>query len=422
VVPNINAPNVLVRVQSAGAPTIFDLSNALFTIQTGRVIANPDTTICQGQSAQLIATGGNGIYSWTPSATLNNSAIANPVATPASTTTYTATSNNSGCILSDTARVTVIPGGVVAPAVSISVTPNSGVCSGGTVSFVATPTNGGSTPTYQWKRNGANVGPNSSTYVTSSIANNDFFTCVMTSSASCVSPTTATSNGLSLTVFPSVTPRCFHLCTSTSVCTGTNVTFTATPTNGGGSPVYQWKLNGNNVGTNSNTYSNNSLANNDIVTCELTSSANCATPLTVNSNAIAITVNSFVTPTISITVPSTTACSGQSVVFSSSITNGGSSPSYQWKKNGSNVGTGLTTYTTSTLANNDVITCELTSNATCASPTTVNSNSLTMSVVSSAVPGVTIVSNDTDICAGTTVNFTATPVPMVVHRQVINGK
>jgi hypothetical protein len=410
VVPNINAPNVLVRVQSAGAPTIFDLSNALFTIQTGRVIANTDTTICQGQSAQLIATGGNGIYSWTPSATLNNASVANPVATPATTTTYTATSNNSGCILSDTARVTVIPGGVVAPAVSISVTPNSGVCSGGTVSFVATPTNGGSTPTYQWKRNGSNVGPNSSTYVTSSIANNDFFTCVMTSSASCVSPTTATSNGLSLTVFPSVTPSVSISASSTSICTGTNVTFTANPTNGGGSPVYQWKLNGNNVGTNSSTYSNNSLSNNDIVTCELTSSANCATPLTVNSNAIAITVNSFVTPTISITVPSTTACSGQSVVFSSSITNGGSSPSYQWKKNGSNVGTGLTTYTTSTLANNDVITCELTSNATCASPITVNSNSLTMSVVSSAVPGVTIVSNDTDICAGTTVNFTAIPV------------
>ncbi|MBK7147972.1 MAG: T9SS type A sorting domain-containing protein [Bacteroidetes bacterium] len=411
VVPNtINSSNVLVRVQSAAVPTVFDLSNALFTIQNGRVIAGPDTTICQGQSAQLIAIGGNGIYTWTPAGTLNNAGISNPVATPSVTTTYTATSNNGGCVLSDTARVTVIPGGVVTPAVNISVSPNSGVCSGASVTFTAAPTNGGSTPTYQWKRNGTNVGPNNNTFVTSSIANNDFFTCVMTSSASCVSPTTATSNGLSLTVFPSVTPSISISASATSVCAGTNVIFTATPTNGGGAPVYQWKLNGNNVGANSATYSNNALANNDIVVCELTSSANCATPLTVNSNAIAITVNSFVTPTIGINVASTTVCSGQSVVFSSSITNGGSTPGYQWKKNGSNVGTGLATYTTSTLANNDVITCELTSNATCANPLTVTSNSLAMNVVSSAVPSVTIVSNDTDICAGTTVNFTANAV------------
>ncbi|KAI9429349.1 concanavalin A-like lectin/glucanase domain-containing protein [Russula earlei] len=50
----------------------------------------------------------------------------------------------------------------------------------------------------------------------------------------------------------------------TTICAGTNTTFTATPVNAGSAPVYQWKLNGNNVGSNSATYSNNALANGDV--------------------------------------------------------------------------------------------------------------------------------------------------------------
>lgn len=50
----------------------------------------PDTTICIGQSVALFATGGT-FYSWSPASGLSNPSIANPIATPAATTTYTVT-------------------------------------------------------------------------------------------------------------------------------------------------------------------------------------------------------------------------------------------------------------------------------------------------------------------------------------------
>ncbi|MFN4083232.1 MAG: T9SS type A sorting domain-containing protein [Bacteroidia bacterium] len=81
---------------------------------------------------------------------------------------------------------------------------------------------------------------------------------------------------------------------SANICIGTGVTFTATPTNGGSSPVYQWRKNGNNVGSNSPTYFDNSLNNGDIITCSMISSLPCAGSA-VNSNSIVMQVSS---PTI----------------------------------------------------------------------------------------------------------------------------
>jgi gliding motility-associated-like protein len=62
---------------------------------------------CSFASAGLQATGGLQ-YMWTPASTLSNSSISNPVATPASTTTYTVTGTGpGGCINTDTVTVSV---------------------------------------------------------------------------------------------------------------------------------------------------------------------------------------------------------------------------------------------------------------------------------------------------------------------------
>ncbi len=75
-----------------------------------------------------------------------------------------------------------------------------------------------------------------------------------------------------------------------SITPGTSVTFTATPTNGGSTPAYQWKVNGTNVGTDQATYTSTTLEDGDVVTCEMTSNDPCADPATAMSNEITMEV------------------------------------------------------------------------------------------------------------------------------------
>ncbi|MBI3194141.1 MAG: T9SS type A sorting domain-containing protein, partial [Ignavibacteriae bacterium] len=196
---------------------------------------------------------------------------------------------------------------------------------------------------------------------------------------------------------------------------GTPVTFTATPTNGGTSPSYRWKKNGSNVGTNSAMYSDNALANNDVVSCVMTSDATCASPTTATSNSITMTVNPTITPSVSISAdPSGAILPGTPVTFTATPTNGGTSPSYQWKKNGSNVGTNSAMYSDNTLANGDVISCVMTSNAPCASPGTATSNTITAMLkytltVQATNGSVTKDPDQSSYNSGTQVQLTATP-------------
>jgi gliding motility-associated-like protein len=82
-----------------------------------RTIANADTVICGAQSANLSATGGT-TFNWTVlsgspiviGTNFSCSPCANPVASPAATTTYIVTSDLMGtCINQDTVTVTVVP-------------------------------------------------------------------------------------------------------------------------------------------------------------------------------------------------------------------------------------------------------------------------------------------------------------------------
>jgi hypothetical protein len=212
-----------------------------------------------------------------------------------------------------------------ATAANVSITSNDAdntICVGQSVTFTAVPTNGGSTPTYQWQVNGSNVGTNSSTYTTTGLTNGQVVTCIMTSNMAGATNNPATSNSVTMVVTAPVTPAVSIASNdaNNTICSGQSITFTATPTNGGSTPTYQWQVNGSNVGTNSATYTTTGLTTGAVVTCTMTSSNTCVTTSTANSSSITVTVN----PT-----PSTPTITQNGVVLTSSSATGN-----QWYLNG----------------------------------------------------------------------------------------
>jgi len=97
-----------------------------------QVKLNEAFTICKdGNGAQLNATGAF-TYSWEPSIGLSSDKIANPIANPATTTTYTLTASDGACTATETTTVNVI---------NQSLTANAGenitICKGDTVQLFA---------------------------------------------------------------------------------------------------------------------------------------------------------------------------------------------------------------------------------------------------------------------------------------------
>jgi len=121
--------------------------------------------------------------------------------TPGTTTYYAECSTSPGC---RTATDFVITPSLPA-SVSIAAVPSGALCPGTSVTFTATPTNGGVGPTYIWKKGGIPIaGATAATYTSTALANNDKITVEMTSNATCVTGSPATSNEITVAVTPTV--------------------------------------------------------------------------------------------------------------------------------------------------------------------------------------------------------------------------
>jgi hypothetical protein len=288
------------------------------------------------------------------------------------------------------------------------------VTAGQTASFSVTAT--GSGLSYQWRKNGVNIGgATSASYTTPATVTGDSgssFTCVVSNSAGSVTSSGATLTVNSSAVAPSITTQP----SSATKTEGQTATFSVTAS--GTAPLtYQWRKNGVDIGgATSASYTTPATVLADSgasFTCVVTNGVGSAT-----SNAAVLTVNPA--PPVITTQPSAqTVNVGQTATFSVAAT--GSAPlSYQWKKNGANIaGATASSYTTpaATLADDGASYVCVVSNAA----GTVTSSTAVLSV--QAPPVITVNPVDQTVAAGATATFTvtATGSPTLYYQWNRNG-
>ncbi len=124
------------------------------------------------------------------------------------------------------------------PSINITATTGNNPCYGMPVTFIAHPFLAGTTPVFQWKVNGANVGTSSPTY-TYTPANGDSIQCILTSNLYCVTLPNDTSNTIHMSV-DTLTPPTLSIAGDTVKGVGGLVNIVATITGTTGSYNLHW--------------------------------------------------------------------------------------------------------------------------------------------------------------------------------------
>lgn len=177
-------------------------------------------------------------------------------------------------------------------ALTISVSPGI-ICQGGQAFFTVTSvTNPGLNPTFNFYVNHALIQSSfSPNFSITTLNNGDSIQAEIISTANCVSPNNGLSGYIIAKIYPTQNPSItISASPSININAGTLVTFTASITNGGPSPYFNWKKNGTHVGGNNSVYITNSLSNGDTITCDVSSSTCAAKPI-ASSNELIISIN-----------------------------------------------------------------------------------------------------------------------------------
>jgi hypothetical protein len=382
------------------------------TIAPGSAPSPPGTVtgnafVC-GNTAQtysVLPVGGATYYTWT---------LPNGWVGTSTTNTINVTAANSG---SGNITVRAVNGCGQSTANTLAVKviaslPNPGtitgsdtVCSGGLTTYTINAVPGATS--YTWTLPSGWSGTTTGTSI-QTFAGSTSGALRVTAYVSCATSPVSSKN---IAVVTTVSPAVNISIPATTLCQGSTVTITANPSFPGNNPTYQWKKNGVSVTAFGNLYTTNTLIKGDSVSVTMISSAGCASNPKAFSNVIYPNITPSVMPGISInTNPPIDICTGTPVTFKTVSNGGGTSPVYQWYKNGLAIASAnSTTYTDAALNDGDTITVGLKSNAVCAVKTDATSNKVGVTVIPSLPATVQItVSPSEYVYTSQPLTFTAT--------------
>lgn len=209
-------------------------------------------------------------------------------------------------------------GSTVTPNVTVS--GNLNICQNAEVNLQAVPVNGGTTPTYNWLKNGQSTGVTTSGFTSSNVANGDVITLSMTSSNACASPATVVSVAYNI-VASSSSP--ITISSNSPLCDGSDVLLNAS--------VIETPLSFNWTGPNGYTsdqqnpvIANGTAANSGMYSVTVINEFGCTSTNNVNvsiSNPLTSSIANFQNP----------GCAGQTNGTIQSAVSGGTLPySYVW--------------------------------------------------------------------------------------------
>lgn len=354
-------------------------------------------SLCEGGSITLsVSAGGQKplAYQWRRNGAdlpgENGTTLSLNSVTTADDGSYTVVvSNVCGSLTSQSATVTV----AAAPAVTSNPASQSS-CEGGTVTL-SVIASGANPLTYQWRRNGVNVGTNASTLTLSSLSPGDAGNYDVVVSNSCGTTTSSVAM-----VMVDALPTILSQPSGATVCEGANVTLSVSAS--GAAPLgYQWRRNGVNVaGANGSSLVLNGVDGADAGSYDVLVSNSCDS---VTSAAAVVVVNEA--PLITQQPGNQSGCEGSLVTLSVSAT--GTGPlSYQWRRNGVNVAGGnAATLTIPSLSVADAGSYDVVVSNLCDSATSTTAN-----VTVSAAPSIVADPTDQLSCEGGTVTLTVSAV------------